>query len=429
MIVHELTLQNFMGLRHIHAYLFPGVTEIIGSNRSGKSRLLAGIAAAVGGARKNVPDMPVTHGLSNGSAEARLGGITARRTWTTRTGKSGKLTVEAEDGASVGQAELDEFWRPFNFDPGSLKRASPAQFISALQELAGPEFVAKMQGVDARIEAAKAERKLLKRDLKKTGTIAPVEKVEAMDIGAVADELNAIREFNQEQRGLASALENTQRHVRDIKSNVEELRRRLASEESLLRHALVRLSESIVPCDERDDGPLIQKMAEASKINAAAAAWTGYQGRIAEQSALAKDVNVAESKVETLNIERATLAESAKLPIDGLAWNDDGVTLGGVPIGQLSTGEMDAMCVRLCLAKLPELGLLFIREGGLMDQEMFDTVCNVVAEEANQQGRDIQVLVETVARKVNGEWVGHEGNHARIVIEAGEIVSGGEEQF
>jgi energy-coupling factor transporter ATP-binding protein EcfA2 len=70
--------------------------------------------------------------------------------------------------------------------------------------------------------------------------------------------------------------------------------------------------------------------------------------------------------IEETRAKPAELLRSAVLPVDGLAIDDEGnVTINGLPISELSTGEQLMIAVSIAIATLPEGGLRIVLVDGL----------------------------------------------------------------
>ena len=114
-----------------------------------------------------------------------------------------------------------------------------------------------------------------------------------------------------------------------------------------------------------------------------------------------------ETEVRELDEERRQRIAAAKLPVPGLTLGDDGVNLNGVPFEQASQAEQLRASLAIGIASNPELRLMLIRDGSLLDEDGL----RLVAEMA--ESADVQVLLEKV---------GTDGTGA-VLIEDGEVAS------
>jgi hypothetical protein len=114
-----------------------------------------------------------------------------------------------------------------------------------------------------------------------------------------------------------------------------------------------------------------------------------------------------DADIEAIDNSVAEAVKQIKLPIDGLTLGDNGVLLNGILYSELSSAEQIKISMALAMAQKPDLRVMFIKEGSLLDEESLATISKM-AEEA-----DYQVWMECV---------GTDGD-VGVVIEDGGIVS------
>jgi hypothetical protein len=114
--------------------------------------------------------------------------------------------------------------------------------------------------------------------------------------------------------------------------------------------------------------------------------------------------------IEAIDDDKQKQLESAKWPVDGLGFSDDGITFGGLPFEQASSAEQLRVAVAIGLALNPTLRVLLIRDGSLLDGDNLEAISEMASE------ADAQVWLERV---------GDDG-HCAVVIEDGQIKPKGE---
>ena len=82
--------------------------------------------------------------------------------------------------------------------------------------------------------------------------------------------------------------------------------------------------------------------------------------------------------------EKAAKMASVKFPIDGLSFGDDGVLFHGIPYEQASQAEQLKIAVMMGFARNPELKVMYIRNGSLLDDESLAEIAHM-AEQYNGQ--------------------------------------------
>lgn len=81
---------------------------------------------------------------------------------------------------------------------------------------------------------------------------------------------------------------------------------------------------------------------------------------------------------------------NADMPVDGLAFDDEGVTFNGVPLKQASSAEQLRVSVAIAMKLNPELRVIQVRDGSLLDSESMQLL------EELAEGQDYQVWIERV---------------------------------
>lgn len=97
----------------------------------------------------------------------------------------------------------------------------------------------------------------------------------------------------------------------------------------------------------------------------------------------------------------------AEFPVDGLGFDDSGVTYQGVPFAQASAAEQLRVSVAIAMALNPTVRVIRIADGSLLDSENVALIGEMAAD------RGYQVWLETV-RDAGADGPG-------IVIEDGQV--------
>ena len=95
----------------------------------------------------------------------------------------------------------------------------------------------------------------------------------------------------------------------------------------------------------------------------------------AQTEAAWMDARLAEIKAE----KTATLMATA-FPVPGLGFDDDGVTLNGLPLDQASGAEQLRVSLAMGLALNPTLRVILIRDGSLLDSRSIAMVQEMATE-------------------------------------------------
>jgi len=74
-------------------------------------------------------------------------------------------------------------------------------------------------------------------------------------------------------------------------------------------------------------------------------------------------------KLETINNIKRNIIKRAKMPIEGLSFDEEGVTYKGIPISQCSSAEALKVACAVGMSLNPELKVILIRDGSLIDSD------------------------------------------------------------
>lgn len=187
---------------------------------------------------------------------------------------------------------------------------------------------------------------------------------------------------------------------------------RLDEESEAHTRAMSQASEAIENLDEaagqRTVDDVQAQIRQAERTNAQVRENRAYAEARAKVESLAKVSDEMTDTLARLDSEKRERIASAKYPVDGLGFGDDGVvTFGGVPLSQASQAEQIRVSMAIGLALNPELRVVLIRDASLLD----DKSLALVAEMAKRA--DAQVWLERVSKHDAGS----------IVLEDGEVVS------
>jgi len=409
MHIESVSILNFKGARQVDIYADDRVNEVAGKNGAGKSSVLDAILAALAGTR-NIDSHPLTFGATKGEVTVDLGDLTVTRRFTEKNAdRGGTLTIKAADGSKWGQRGLDEIFGEFTFDPLAFSRLPGREQITVWQQLAGEEFCAKLQQIDDDIERLMVERRDTNRALKQFGQIPDVPKVDPVDTAELMEQLREAEQFNQQQADLRTALH---QHEEDIRTD-ESLAHSLVKQISELNAQLSDLQSKIErekskelpqPAEPKDTEALKAQLAQAGERNAQHDAYRRAEEQRAAWQKLNKQSTAYDKELLQKRDEREQHSRSAQLPVEGLEWTADGITLHQVPFNQLSSSERLRISARIGMAMNECLRIMFIRDGSLLDDDAFAELVQLA------EAEEFQLWVETVGK-------GHTGD--AIVLEAG----------
>lgn len=386
-----------------------------GDNGAGKSSFLDSVVYLFGG-KGVIPDDVLRHGTEKGVIDGVLDdGTHVRRTFTK---KGINIIVENGDGLrfTAPQTFLAKLVQSANggkstllFDPLSFVNMSPKERIETLKGVLGVDTTE----IDEAYAAAYEERRNLNRDLKKlqaqlagmdTFNDAPKKEISISDLVEELRKREETNRANQQERDKVASLredvKTQQAGVAATKSDIARIEQELAAkkEELSKQEAVLEklvsdgksMAKKVDALIDADTDSIKQQIENASSINdkiRANIAADNLQKEIAECEKKNSDI---EKKLESLVAEKKSLIENAKFAIPGLALSDDDVTVNGVRFENLASGDQTEISVAMVLAMQPELKVVLVHGGSLLDDKHLKNIARL-AEES-----DTTILMEVV---------------------------------
>jgi DNA repair exonuclease SbcCD ATPase subunit len=403
MRITELRAENVKRLKAVDITPGEHLQIIGGRNAQGKSSVLDAVALALTGKdAKKLNPRPLRDGEKKGRVELDLGEYVVTRTFTANGG--GTLTVTA--GRSKAkfpspQRVLDDLMGRLSFDPQEFIGLPAKEQAEVLRGLV--DLPIDLDEVDAQLDELAQSRLLAGRELKALGEPGRVnqELPEAeRSATVIVNLIQAARERNREIRDTRDALGVSQRQAADIQQRIERLRGQLADQREDARQ-LAEHVESLGAV--QDTTELESQLSNIEDTNAQVRA----NNQVLEHNATIANRQRAydglDQRINDLRASKDKALTEAKFPIDGLGFDESGVTYKGVPFQQASSMEQLRVSLAIAMASNPKLRVIRIKDGSLLD----DDALALVAQTAEQH--DYQVLMERVGT----------GDHGAIIIEDG----------
>jgi len=410
--VIRLEAEGFKRLRAVDITPQGDLVVVGGRNAQGKSSVLDAIWSALGGAAasKGTP-RPIRDGEDEAVVTVDLGEIVVTRRWK---GERSTLTVTNADGAKhpSPQALLDALVGKLSFDPLAFAHASERDQRATLLSLV--ELPWDLATFDSERAEAFAERTDVGRRLKASkATLASMPKP-APDVPAeevsLADLLAERRAANEaEQRAITA-----RQWLRSAEVRRENAERALEQAQRELAAAVAQ--QDVLAQDVRDlppvpDGDAIDdRLAGLEQTNRAIREAKTYATTAADVENLQQSWDTYTAHLDELDRERVAALASAAFPLEGLGFDDSGVTYQGVPLAQASGAEQLRVSVAAAMALNPRVRVIRITDGSLLDSDNMDLLADMAAAEGFQcwierVGEDdrVGVLIE------DGRVVGQDG--------------------
>lgn len=192
---------------------------------------------------------------------------------------------------------------------------------------------------------------------------------------AVAEVEKARKESAEIHDGEIAAIEQRRKDYTDRKTNAEQW---------LAKYEQNNPEKTNVP----------ELLAKAEAHNKKYSLVEQYKEKKQQYEAVKAKAEQMDSDIDKLASERAGLIASAELPIAGLSFTDDGLTLNGIPFvpGKVSDSQTMEIAAKLVIASNPKVKVFRIARGESLGQKRLETIIDI----AKRNG--YQGFIENVVR-------------------------------
>lgn len=405
MRIIRLTVENIKRIRAVDIKPDGTLQIITGRNAQGKTSVLDAIWLALGGgaASRETP-RPIRDGEEAASVTLDLGDLLITRTWDAEKGKT-ELKVTAPDGARYRspQTLLDDLVGKLSFDPLAFTRLTAREQRAALLDLLDLDFTdadrERARLYELRLETGR--RAHAYGELPKLPKGAPITE----ESGALlVDRINAASRDQQLIDTLNDAIARNAARVEEYDREITRLRELRDGAANAVENNTERLAGLAVP---EDISTLRGALATIEARNAEARANARILADRDAQKALEGEYTDLTHAIALIDQRKADALAAATMPVDGLGFDDQGVTFNGVPFGQASAAEQIRVSLAMAMALNPTLRVIRILDGSLLDADSMAAVA------AMAKAGDYQVWVERVA----------DDAETAVVIEDGRVAS------
>lgn len=409
MKIIELQAENVKRLKAVD--ITPdGTLQVIGGrNAQGKSSVLDAIWLALGGGKASKEtSLPIRDGEKKASVRLNLGDLIVTRSWTA---KGTALKVESADGAQYKspQAMLDKLVGSLSFDPLAFTRLSAKDQKDALLDLVQLDI--DLDALEAQAKATFENRTRIGQEARALGDPAvdyslPAEEQSASDLITT---IRQVQEQNRQILALQDAAVQAENAIDDADNEVSMLEMRLEEAKAELdkrKHHHSKVFKAAAEAGEHQSIDALEAdLASVEETNQAIRANNQARGTAHRKAELQGQYEAATDELKRLDRVKADALAAAQFPVEGLSFDEGGVTYQGVPFAQASSAEQIRVSVAMAMAMTPKLRVLRIKDGSLLDADAMDALRTQVAE------NDFQLWVERVGNADDGA----------ILIEDGEV--------
>lgn len=384
-----------------------GLVEVRGANGVGKSSVLDAIWWAMAGARTHDAE-PIRRGEDEARIELDLGALVVRRRFRRVDDKrvTTSLTVESEDGARYPspQAVLDRLLGTLAFDPLQFVQADDQGRIKMLTEIAGHDLESSMRRERHERERARA-RDRVARGLRAQADAIEIPPAPDRDVAVLDEQIESLRHGLRRAEAARGQRDVWSLHMRDLDKQQAKLKQSLAIARSTIARVerdLPRVEEALRQgLDVEPDVPDIDVFLDEinALVDVRAACVRAESERVDRESRKAQylkeeaeakaEADSARKEITAIKAARQAAVTAARLP-EGLTISGDTIRYGDLPFEQASSAEALQVSCLVAMRQAPELRVLRVREGPLLDECAMDRLRKWAIE------HDFQIWIERI---------------------------------
>jgi DNA repair exonuclease SbcCD ATPase subunit len=389
MKIVALVSENFKRLNSSLVMDGKSVT-VEGKNGVGKSSFIDAIWIALTG--KDIPEEPIKKGEDSAKIGLTIKSDDGSQFIVERkfTKSGGTLTVRTEDSANFKSPQkfLDDRIGKISFDPFEFVNMQPREQKKFLMELLGidlNEIDSKKKILLSEKEGITKQYTNLVEELKKLPAIT--EELKEISAKEVIDKFNKANKARDNVKENQSRIDYLIKTGNEISKNIADLNIRL---KNINEEMDERLQENLEIPEIADLETEIQKINLHNEIVKQQAVTKSKHKNL--QELIEKGKNKA-AELKEIEEKRLKLISSAKMPIDGLSFSEDGLTFEGLPFTeeQLSTAKLIETGIKISIALNPALRIMRIKDGSLLDNETLEII------KKSAKDSDYQLFIEKVS--------------------------------
>lgn len=430
MIVKKLELVNFQVIKEFNADFDGNVYFITGDNELGKSTVLKAIGALLTGNR----DAVLKNGESKGFAKMIVGDDGEEyevELKFTKANPRGTLSIKSKTTGmkSDNVSMLQKIFGYTDFDAVEFSRWSETaegrrKQIEVVKSLLPEEVRTRIAEIDTTVAGLKTERTGVNRDLKTYKSISDAagQGLTTQDLKTYAKQKD-ITELMKEQaenaqliekaKTVRSALEQRKKQLEEIPERlaeakatyekaIEEAKKAIERTEKLYKEAIAQIESEKADYEARkanaekwlanyeENNPekldTAEQLRKAEEHNKKAAKVADYLSKKKQADDKKAEAEKMDSEIGELSAEREKLISSAKLPISGLSFSDDGLVLNDVPFvaGKVSDSQIMEVAAKLIIASNPTVKVFRIARGESLGQKRLQSILDLAKKEGYQ---------------------------------------------
>lgn len=394
-----------------------------GKNYQGKSSSLKALLMALcGKSGCDYPEIALKEGENRGHVRVKLSGsdelhepegltieLLLRRKRGGEVVEELRVLDSTGDEAPEPRNTLKRLYSLKAFDPLAFARLTGKEQKALLEKLLGLDFAVE----NAKHKVLYDQRTIVNRDGAKLKAQfeamphhpdAPAKEVSSADLLAELEQRQAVNKANRKLRDELKTREDLVRSATDAvtqrKNQIAELQRQLLRDEEELAQQQARLEEQrpiVATLEDKDEAEIRAQIKSADATNEKVRANMTRANAATQLQELRRKSEQMTQKMADIKAKQSQAIAEAKWPVPGMSFDEDGVTLNGLPFEQASKSQRIMASVEIGIALNPSLRLLVCESGGDLDLDTLQELERLL------EVHDFQMIVEIVTRTKEDE--------------------------
>jgi len=401
----KLTAENIQKIRAVEITPDGNTVIISGKNGQGKTSVLDSISYALGG-KALISQKPIRKGQESAKVVVDLGKYIVERNWTSD--NRSYLKVSSKEGGTFASPQklLDSLIGDLSFDPLAFARAEKKPQVEILLQAADIQMDKKtlesvsgvkiggdgnpIELINQVHKAVFDERTALNREEKKLRAQREAIKVpEGMEkIKPVStSELFAERKKMEEQIRENNA---TRDRFQFIVKRTGEIEMQMSDLQEEIAQLTKEQSEMDPNLQDPDIAAIDEKIAQVDDTNHVAQLVKDREEIKVRLNKASREASRLSENLKAILEYKNVMIAKAKMPIEGLDFEEGGVIYNGIPFEQVSDSEKLKVSMAIAMALNPKIRVIRITDGSLLDSE------NMKIIQSMAKKKDFQVWIEKV---------------------------------
>jgi septal ring factor EnvC (AmiA/AmiB activator) len=223
----------------------------------------------------------------------------------------------------------------------------------------------------------------------------------------IENEITALENYQVKTAAVSDHMREAGNQIKALEDDISQLRTKKANLELSLKERGKTEAEKereIADMVKANTQEIVNQISTAEEVNQQVRSNQKRAETENEVKQLREKSKTFTEQIEQIDLEKEKQLSEAKFPIDGLAFDEDGVLFNEMPWNQLSSWDQLNISAAIGFGKNPKLKVLLIRDGSLIDNDNLKRLAKMIPE-------DGQIWLERVG----------EGEEVSVIIEDGSI--------